>query len=94
MADKEQVPEEAPNKADIVAGLLEERRGYEVRGLKDRASDVNKTLGTYGVKGDKLPDDIKDDPALNPAAPDVVPAVDELETTDGAPSKKPATKAK
>jgi len=36
--------------SDIIEALLEERRGYEVRGRKDRVAEVDKALADAGHK--------------------------------------------
>ena len=40
------------NESTVVA-LLEERRGYEVRGMKDRVAQVDAELAKFGVEVEK-----------------------------------------
>ena len=40
----------AARRAEFVAALKEERRGYEVRGLADRVKQVDEALAAFGEK--------------------------------------------
>lgn len=70
---------------EVIQGLLDERRGYVVRGEKGRVAEVDAVLAGFGVA-------VADDGS--PITDDEGPANDELETTDGTPDKKHASKPK
>lgn len=66
----------------VVQALLEERDGYVRRCLNSRVADVDKVLATFGVAVA---------PEGHPITANEAPS---LETADGKPTKKPATKPK
>jgi hypothetical protein len=56
----------------VIDALLEERRGYVVRGLTDRIAQVDKALAAAGYKATKAEPEIEapeahDDPAVETA---------------------------
>lgn len=63
---------------EMLQALLEERRGYLVKGQKDRAAEVDVEIAKLGVA-------VADDG--DPLTDDEAPSGDDLETTDGAPAK-------
>lgn len=53
-AEKRAAALESPDQNDRwIAALLEERRGYVTRGLKDRVAQVDEQLKARGYKGSK-----------------------------------------
>ena len=62
----------------MIEALLEERRGYVVRGLKDRVAQVDAQIEALG--GVKVADDPEVEEAVDPTA---------VETTAGRGRKRP-----
>ena len=86
----------------FVPALLEERRGYVIRDLPDRVAAVDVELAKFGVAVDDdgeadIPETVQSVLDAEGAEPVEVVEVepvegDDLETTDGKPSKAPARK--